>query len=121
MLRAAESILGDLRLGIADHLGWAIAVAASADHEVVDRRRIELAGAYEPVVSQGDAGRAASRAAAEGLWALRAELDAAPPVEPDALLADLAERLSALFAAETEAIAALKNSGVPSTGPEASA
>jgi hypothetical protein len=31
-----------VRLGIADHLGWAIAVTASADHEVVDRRRIEL-------------------------------------------------------------------------------
>jgi hypothetical protein len=29
-------------LGIADHLGWAIAVAASADHQVADRRRIEL-------------------------------------------------------------------------------
>jgi hypothetical protein len=31
-----------MRLGIADHLGWAIAITASADHEVVDRRRIEL-------------------------------------------------------------------------------
>jgi hypothetical protein len=31
-----------LRLGIAHHFGWAVAVAASADHEVVDRRRIEL-------------------------------------------------------------------------------
>ena len=31
-----------MRLGISDHLGWAIAVAASADHEVADRRRIEL-------------------------------------------------------------------------------
>ena len=31
-----------MRLGIADHLGWAIAVIASNDHEVVDRRRIEL-------------------------------------------------------------------------------
>jgi hypothetical protein len=31
-----------MRLGIADHLGWAIAVTASGDHEVVDRRRIEL-------------------------------------------------------------------------------
>jgi hypothetical protein len=31
-----------VRLGIADHLGWAIAVTASGDHEVVDRRRIEL-------------------------------------------------------------------------------
>jgi hypothetical protein len=33
-----------VRLGIADHLGWAIAVTASGDHEVVDRRRIELVG-----------------------------------------------------------------------------
>jgi hypothetical protein len=31
-----------MRVGIADHLGWAIAVTASGDHEVVDRRRIEL-------------------------------------------------------------------------------
>jgi hypothetical protein len=31
-----------VRLGIADHLGWAVAVTASDDHEVVDRRRIEL-------------------------------------------------------------------------------
>jgi hypothetical protein len=35
-------VIDDLRLGIADHLGWAIAVTASADQEVVDRRRIEL-------------------------------------------------------------------------------
>jgi len=38
-----------MRLGIADHLGWAIAVTASADHEVVDRRRIAL---IEPGLSQ---------------------------------------------------------------------
>ena len=31
-----------MRLGIADHLGWAVAVVASGSHEVVDRRRIEL-------------------------------------------------------------------------------
>ena len=31
-----------MRLGIADHFGWAVAVTASADYEVVDRRRIEL-------------------------------------------------------------------------------
>ncbi len=31
-----------MRLGIADHFGWAVAVTASDDHEVVDRRRIEL-------------------------------------------------------------------------------
>jgi hypothetical protein len=31
-----------MRLGIADHLGWAVAVSASTDGTVVDRRRIEL-------------------------------------------------------------------------------
>jgi hypothetical protein len=31
-----------MRLAIADHLGWAIAVTVSADERVVDRRRIEL-------------------------------------------------------------------------------
>ena len=33
-----------MRVGIADHLGWAVAVTASADHTVVDRRRIALIG-----------------------------------------------------------------------------
>src|SRR5690348_6282951 len=37
-----------LRVGLADHLGWAVAVTAAADHSVVDRRRIEL---VEPGVS----------------------------------------------------------------------
>jgi hypothetical protein len=31
-----------MRVGVAHHFGWAVVVAASADHEVVDRRRIEL-------------------------------------------------------------------------------
>lgn len=31
-----------MRLGVAHHLGWAVAVTASADHQVVDRRRIDL-------------------------------------------------------------------------------
>jgi hypothetical protein len=31
-----------MRLGIAHHLGWAVAVTASGDHRVEDRRRIEL-------------------------------------------------------------------------------
>ena len=31
-----------MRIGIADHFGWAVAVTAAADHQVVDRRRIEL-------------------------------------------------------------------------------
>ena len=37
-----------VRLGIADHLGWAVAVTAGAEPSVVDRRRIEL---VEPGVS----------------------------------------------------------------------
>ena len=31
-----------MRLGIAHHFGWAVAVTSSTDHRVVDRRRIEL-------------------------------------------------------------------------------
>jgi hypothetical protein len=31
-----------MRVGIADHLGWAVAVTATPDHKVADRRRIEL-------------------------------------------------------------------------------
>lgn len=31
-----------MHLGIAHHFGWAVAVTASSDHKVVDRRRIEL-------------------------------------------------------------------------------
>ncbi|HEX4174483.1 MAG TPA: hypothetical protein VHY81_01100 [Acidimicrobiales bacterium] len=31
-----------MRLGIAHHLGWAVAVTARSDHEVVDRRRVDL-------------------------------------------------------------------------------
>jgi hypothetical protein len=37
-----------MRLGIAHHLGWAVAVTASGDHDVVDRRRIELIEAGLP-------------------------------------------------------------------------
>lgn len=33
-----------MRVGIADHLGWAVAITASAGLDVVDRRRIELIG-----------------------------------------------------------------------------
>ena len=31
-----------MQLGIAHHLGWAVAVTVSPEHQVVDRRRIEL-------------------------------------------------------------------------------
>lgn len=41
-LDVGREILEGVRVGIAHHLGWAVAVTASAGHEVVDRRRIEL-------------------------------------------------------------------------------
>lgn len=37
-------MIGAMRVGIAHHLGWAVAVTADGDHAVVDRRRIELVG-----------------------------------------------------------------------------
>ncbi len=40
--QAGRETLDDVRIGIAHHLGWAVAVTASADYQVVDRRRIEL-------------------------------------------------------------------------------
>jgi hypothetical protein len=38
-----------VRVGIADHFGWAVLVTTSADYEVLDRRRIEL---IEPDLSE---------------------------------------------------------------------
>ena len=40
--RSSAGTIAGVRLGIADHLGWAVAVTADGDHAVVDRRRIEL-------------------------------------------------------------------------------
>jgi hypothetical protein len=41
-VHADEHWLSTVRLGIAHHLGWAVAVTSSESYEVVDRRRIEL-------------------------------------------------------------------------------
>ena len=41
--------MGRVRVGIAHHLGWAVAVTASLDYRVVDRRRIELLEAGLPI------------------------------------------------------------------------
>ena len=37
-----------MRIGVAHHLGWAVAVTADDDHRVVDRRRVELVDAGLP-------------------------------------------------------------------------
>lgn len=84
-----------MRIGIADHLGWAVAVAATADHRVVDRRRIELVepdAAWAPIHHEGKGldldevvalvaatRAAAARATAASLDELAADLPA--PVE----------------------------------------
>ena len=41
MLGTEEGIVR-MRIGIAHHFGWAVAVTATPEHQVVDRRRIEL-------------------------------------------------------------------------------
>jgi hypothetical protein len=73
-----------VRVGIAHHLGWAVAVTASAGHEVVDRRRIELIEPGIPAapieheaktLSDGAATALLARVRASALRAASASLD----------------------------------------------
>ena len=73
-----------MRVGIAHHLGWAVAVTASADHQVVDRRRIELIEPGMPAapieheagaLDGGDAARMVAEVRASALRAASASLD----------------------------------------------
>jgi len=68
--------------------------------------RDELAALHESVFARGDAGAADAAAAAERLWALRAELEDAPPVEPD--FAALSAAVGEIYEAEVEAAALLR-------------
>ena len=65
--------------------------------------REELAAVHESVVARGDGGAQEAAEAAERMWALRAELDAAPPVPPD--FAALSAAVGAIYEAEVEAAA----------------
>ncbi|GAB3414803.1 hypothetical protein [Flindersiella endophytica] len=58
-----------MRLGIAHHLGWAVAVTASAGHRVLDRRRIELVEPGVPTAPFEHDSRSLDDAAAELLVA----------------------------------------------------
>jgi hypothetical protein len=58
-----------MRLGVAHHLGWAVAVTASADHHVVDRRRIELVEPGMPTAPIHHEGKPLDDAAAAALVA----------------------------------------------------
>ena len=81
-----------MRLGIAHHFGWAVAVTASADHRVVDRRRIEL---VEPGVAAAPIhhdGKHLDAAAAAALVAqVRASAVRAASAALDQLAAELPE------------------------------
>ena len=81
-----------MRVGIADHFGWAIAVTASGDHEVVDRRRIEL---IEPGVSPAPIHYESRRLDVGETVALVAEARASIVRASSAALDDLAAALPA--------------------------
>jgi hypothetical protein len=81
-----------MRVGIADHLGWAVAVTASADHEVVDRRRIEL---IEPGLSEAPIHYESSRLDVASTAALVGKVRASVVRATSAALDELAAALPA--------------------------
>jgi hypothetical protein len=84
--------VGRVRLGIAHHLGWAVAVAASADHQVVDRRRIDLIEPGMPTAPVEHDGRPLDNVAAAALVAtVRASAVRAASVSLDQLATALPE------------------------------
>jgi hypothetical protein len=77
-------------VGIAHHLGWAVAVTAAAGHDVVDRRRIELIEPGMPVAPVEHEARALSDDAAARLVAqVRASALRAAAASLDQLAASL--------------------------------
>jgi hypothetical protein len=85
-------MIGAMRLGIADHLGWAVAVTASAEHEVVDRRRIEL---IEPGLSAAPIHYESKRLDVAATVALVAKVRASVARATSAALDELAAALPA--------------------------
>lgn len=86
-----------MRLGIADHFGWAIAVTASDDHRVVDRRRIEL---VEPGVTPApfhyDSKKLDDDATAALVEAVRSSVVRATSTSLDELAAALPEPITSM-------------------------
>jgi hypothetical protein len=89
-----------MRLGIAHHFGWAVAVTASLDHNVVDRRRIELIEPdvpAAPIHHHGGAHllhRSAAPLDDDGLAALVADVRASVARASSASLDELATALT---------------------------
>jgi hypothetical protein len=86
-----------VRVGIFDHFGWAVAVTASPDHEVVDRRRIEL---VEPGLTAApihyDRGRLDVEGTAKLVALVRASAARATSAELDALASTLPAPVASL-------------------------
>ncbi len=85
-------MIGAMRLGLADHFGWAVAVTASPDHEVVDRRRIEL---VEPGLTPAPIHYESKRLDVAATAALVAEVRASIVRATSAALDELAAALPA--------------------------
>ena len=76
-----------MRIGIAHHFGWAVAVTADADHRVADRRRIELVGPDDPVAPVHTDGAALDdEALAEMIAKVRASAAVATAAALDAIV-----------------------------------
>jgi hypothetical protein len=90
LLAGEPEIIEGVRVGIAHHLGWAVAVTASAGHEVVDRRRIELIEAGMPTAPvEHDAQRLGDAAAARMVEQVRASVLRATSASLDQLAGSL--------------------------------
>jgi hypothetical protein len=106
-----------MRVGIAHHLGWAVAVTATATHDVVDRRRLTLVRPgvpTAPIHHQGgphDLHRSDPPLADDALAALVADVRAAATRAT-------AAALDALAAALAEPVASLSLRGWPDDFPE---
>jgi hypothetical protein len=97
-----------MRLGVADHFGWAVAVTASADHEVLDRRRIEL---IEPRVPAAPMHHESHRLDVAATVALLAQVRASVARTASAALDDLAS-------AAPEPIVSMSLRALPADFPE---
>src|SRR5262245_55835386 len=81
-----------MRLGIAHHLGWAVVVAATAEHRVVARRRIELIEPGVPAAPvEHEVKPLADAAAAALVGRVRASVARTGAASLDALAAALPE------------------------------
>lgn len=77
-----------MRVGIADHLGWAVAVVASDDHQVVARRRVELVEpGLTPAPFHYDSARLDVAATAELVRSVRASVARATATALDEIAA----------------------------------